>query len=172
MSRLSLLVRPWTLGVLLAVSLAANLFLGGIVAGHFGAMKMRPPPLFAPGSDTLFRMIPDRERRLMQERLHEQHEELNAAHRSLRTLHREIRAELGKEQPDRALLENKLAELRSNVQTLEQAMHVAFLETVLTLPTPERRQLMAEMRRPPPRGTHPRPDGPPPMPPRDGPPPP
>ena len=92
------LSKPAALGTLFAVSLAGNLFLGGIVAGHFGASGMTPPPLFAPGTDTLFRLIPDRERRAMREHLHANHPEVMEAHRNLRKLHREISQELGKEE--------------------------------------------------------------------------
>jgi uncharacterized membrane protein len=166
------LAKPATLGALLALSLAGNLFLGGIVAGHFGAGKMRPPPLFAPGADTLFRLIPDRERRAMREHLHANHPEVMEAHQHLRKLHREISLELGKDEPDRKLLEHKLAEVREGVELLEKSMHGAFLDTVLALPTPERRRLLAEMRRhlpkrlPPP----PRPPGEPGSPPEADPP--
>lgn len=144
--------RPTTLGALLVVSLAVNLFLGGIVAGHFGAEKMRPPPLFAPGTDTLFRLMPGRERRAMREYLHANHPEVMEAHLHLRKLHREIAQELGKDTPDRNLLEHKLSEVRESVELLERSMHTAFLDTVLNMPTRERRQLLKDMRRPPPRG--------------------
>ena len=159
------LSRPAALGTLFAVSLAGNLFLGGIVAGHFGASRMTPPPLFAPGTDTLFRLIPDRERRAMREHLHANHPEVMETHRNLRKLHREISQELSREKPDRKLLEHKLAEVREGVELLEKSMHVAFLDTVLTLPTQERRRLLNEMRRqlprgmPPPPGGHGRPPG-------------
>jgi uncharacterized membrane protein len=154
------LLSPTTVGAVLAVSLAGNLFLGGIVAGHFGASRMAPPPLFAPGTDTLFRLIPDRERRAMREHLHTNHPEVMETHLYLRTLHREISQELGKEVPDRKLLEHKLAEVREGVELLEKSMHVAFLDTVLTLPTQERRRLINEMRRQLPRGMPPPPGGP------------
>jgi uncharacterized membrane protein len=154
------LIKPATLGALLAASLAANLFLGGIVAGHFGAARMRPPPLFAPGADTLFRLIPDRERRAMREHLHAHHPEVMETHLQMRKLHQDITRELGKDDPDRKLLEHKLAEVREGVELLEKSMHMAFLDTVLTLPVQERRGLLNEMRRQPPRGMSPPAGGP------------
>ncbi len=148
-------ITPATLGALLVASLAVNLFLGGIVAGHFGASRMRPPPLFAPGTDTLFRLIPDRERLAMRERLHANHPEVMEAHQHLRKLHREVSQELGKDTPDRTLLDHKLAEVREGVELLERSMHDAFLDTVLTLPTQERRRLLSEMHRQLPKGPPP-----------------
>lgn len=143
------MARPATLGALLGLSVAANLFLGGVVAGHFGASRMTPPPLFAPGTDTLFRLLPDRERRAIREHLHAQHPEVMDAHLRLRRIHREIVQELANDAPDRKRLEHKLHEVREDVELLEKSMHVAFLDTVLKLPTHDRRQLLNEMRRRP-----------------------
>lgn len=96
----------------------------------------------------------------MRERLHTNHPEVMETHRHLQKLHREIREEMGKDSPDRKLLEHKLHEVREGVELLEKSMHAAFLDTVLALPAPERRRILDEMRRqgpPPP----PRPDAPP-----------
>lgn len=150
--------RPATLGALLGVSVAANLFLGGVLAGHFGAARMTPPPLFAPGTDTLFRLLPERERRAIREHLHTHHPEVMDAHLRLRRIHREIVEELGNDRPDRKLLEHKLHEVREDVELLEKSMHVAFLDTVLKLPVHDRRQLLIEMRRQPLRRTPPPPE--------------
>jgi len=143
------MARPATLGALLGVSVAANLFLGGVVAGHFGASRMTPPPLFAPGTDTLFRLLPDRERQAIREHLHAHHPEVMDAHLRLRRLHLEIAQELANDAPNRKLLEHKLHEVREDVELLEKSMHVAFLDTVLKLPPHDRRQLLNKMRRQP-----------------------
>ena len=83
--------------------------------------------------------------------------EVMDAHLRLRKLHRDIMRELGKDSPDRKLLEHKLGEVREGVELLEKSMHVAFLDTALELPAPERRRLLNDMRRQLPQGLPPPP---------------
>ena len=152
MSGLESLTRPRTLAVLLAVSLAVNLFLAGIYAGrlsahHGDAHAMPVFGLGGPGFESGFRFVPRGEREHIRGLLHERRPELKEQHSALRKLHREIAEELQRDKPDRALIESKLAEIRAQTGKIEQAMQAAFLDRMLAMGAAERKTVIETMLR-------------------------
>lgn len=150
MSAIDSLTRPRTLAVLLAVSLAVNLFLAGIFAGRLGAQRYGPHPmpvfgLGGPGFESGFRFMPRGEREHIRSLLRERRPELKEQHEAMRALHRDIAEELKREVPDRALIDAKLAEIRAQTAKIEQAMQTAFLDRMLAMKPAERQQLLERM---------------------------
>jgi len=139
---------PRVLGVLLAISVAFNVFFAGALAGRVSARWMHPPPTLALGRgfESGFRFVPEESRRQMRSLLREHRPELREEHQAMRRLHREIEQELARPQPDRAAIEADFAQLREKLIGLEQAMQDAFLDTVLALPAEARRDLVENMR--------------------------
>ena len=81
-----------------------------------------------------------------------------------------IAAELARDQRDRALLEQKMAELRARTAAMQEALQKSFLDTALALPRGERQEMVEAMQQARGRGRAGRPDdaGPPGVPGRHG----
>ena len=146
MSMLDGLGRQRTLGVLLAIAVAINMLLIGLIAGRISAGWMRPPsaafgfdhgtPFFtAHYHDEMFRAV----RAAMPD--------MRAQHHAMKKLHRQLAEELAKPQPDRALLEQHFGAIRAQMQATQQALHSAFLDTALKMPVAERREMLDNLRR-------------------------
>ena len=159
MSVIDTLKRPAVLGTLLAVSAAANLFLGGILAGRIGAHAMHPPRVERDFEATL-RAVPEERRREIREQMRRNAPLMREHHERKRALFEAIAAELAREQPDRALLEKQLAELRARSAAMQEALQKGFLDTALALPPEERRKMLEAMQQHGDRGWRGRLDGP------------
>lgn len=146
MSLIESLSRPRTLAVLLAVSLGANVFLAGAIAGRLGAWHAHGGPPGAPAADTLIQFVPEQGRRAMRAQLHEQRPELLEEHKEMSRLHRRIGEELQRAQPDRKALADLHAELRALQGKIEEALQGAFLDAVLAMPQAERQAMVERMR--------------------------
>lgn len=146
MSLIDNLSRPRTLAVLLAASLGVNVFLAGTIAGRLGAQRAHGGPFAGPAADTLIRFVPEHGRRAMREQLREQRPELREEHREMSRLHRRIGEELQREQPDRQVLADLHAELRAVQGKIGDALHGAFLDSVLAMPQAERQAMVERMR--------------------------
>ena len=150
MSLLDSLARPRTLGTLLAVSLALNLFLVGSIAGRISARGQDgpPPPMFGlggPGMDSGFPFVPREGRERMRDLLHDRRPELRAEHEALRQLHRDIAAELARDAPDRALIEHRFDEIRAKTLHIEESLQGAFLDSALAMDTVARKRMLDAM---------------------------
>ncbi|MBP6381362.1 MAG: periplasmic heavy metal sensor [Pseudomonadales bacterium] len=159
MSVIDSLKRPAVLGTLLAVSVAGNLFLGGILAGRLGARAMHPP-LFARDFEATLRGVPEERRLEMREHMRRNAPLVREHHERKRALFDAIAAEMAREQPDRALLETQMAELRARSAAMQEALHKGFLDTTLALAPAERRKMLEAMQQQGDRGWRGRLDGP------------
>lgn len=161
------LCKPRVLGTLLLLSLAANLFLAGTLAGRFSAAMRLPPPM-ARDFEASLRALPEERREQLRSHFRAHMPEIRRQHRALRGLHEALGAELERSQPDRARLEQLLGEIRTRGATAQQALQTSFLDTVLELPASERRVVIEHLLRrsgprpPPPGERAPPPPGPPP----------
>ncbi len=144
MSVTDTLKRPAVLGALLAVAVAGNLFQAGILAGRLGAHAMRPPK-FERDFESRLRAVPEERRNEIREHLRRSAPAMREQHEALRALHAAIAAELAREQPDRALLEQKMAELRARTAAMQEALQKSFLDTALALPRAERQEMVEAM---------------------------
>jgi Heavy-metal resistance len=145
MSIIDSLSRPRTLGVLLAIAVAINLLLIGLVAGRISAGWMHPRPAVF----NLERAVPftvgQPHHGGMFFEMRKAMPEVREQHRTMRRLHRQIAQELAKPQPDRTLLDKHFAELRAQSQTIQQAFHASYLDALLKLPPDERRAMVEQM---------------------------
>jgi len=153
------LKRPALLGTLLAVSAAGNLFLGGILAGRISAHAIHPPRVERDFEATL-RAVPEERRREIREQMRRNAPLMREHHARKRALFETIAAEFAREQPDRALLEKQLAELRAQSAAMQEALQKGFLDTALALPPEERRKMLEAMQQHGDRGWRGRLDGP------------
>ncbi len=136
--------------LLLIVSLAANLLLGGIFAGGFieawrrgpEAADGRPPP-FRLHMGRLLEHLPEAVRDDAREVMERHRGEMRGSVRAMRRARREVREALAAEAFDPARLEAALAELRTRGSGAQAAMHGAMLELASSL-TPEARRALAE----------------------------
>lgn len=159
MSVIDTLKRPAVLGTLLAVSAAGNLFLGGILAGRIGAHAMHPPRVER-DVEAALRAVPEERRREIREQMRRNAPLMREHHERKRALFEAIAAELAREQPDRALLEKQLAELRARSAAMQETLQKGFLDTALALPSEERRKMLEAMQQHGDRGWRGRLDGP------------
>jgi len=158
-SLMQTLKRPAVLGALLAVSAAGNLFLGGILAGRIGGHAMHPPR-FERDFESRLRSVPEERRREIRNMLRQGKPAMRAQHEAMRELHESLAAELARDQPDRALLEKQMAEMRTRNLAMQEALQKSFLDTALALAPEERRQMLEAMQEQRERGWRRRPDGP------------
>lgn len=147
MSLLDSLARPRTLGVLLAVSFGANLFLLGLLGGRMGA-RMLHPPMFERSFEHGMLQVPEPHRRAMHERLRGLLPQMREHHEAMRTLHAELGAALGKDAPDRAAIEALLVRIRAETGKAQQALHARFLDELLKLSPAEREAALGMMMHP------------------------
>lgn len=155
MSTIQKLARPGVLGALLAVSVAGNLFLGGVLAGRVGARAMHPPP-FEREVDARLGFIPEARRMELRRHLLPPQGEMRRHHREMHALRKALAEELAREPPRRTQVERQLATLRERNAALQQRLHRRFVDTVLALPAAERRAMMDALLQPPRGGGGPR----------------
>jgi uncharacterized membrane protein len=130
-------------GGLLLVSLLANLFLGGVLAGH---------RWFGPGAGTggpeavvarFMRSVPDEARPLVRARFLERRQELVRRVMAVRDARRAVADQLGRPDLDRAELERRFETLRTRTQAAQQLVHATLAEVMRELP-PEVRARWSE----------------------------
>ncbi|HMV72904.1 MAG TPA: periplasmic heavy metal sensor [Pseudomonadales bacterium] len=141
MNTIQKLTRPAVLGTLLVVSVAGNLFLGGVLAGRVGARAMHPPA-FEREVDARLGFVSWPRRLELRQRLLPPEAEMRRQHREMHALRMTLAEELAREQPRREQLEQALAALREHGLALQQQLHQRFVDTVLELPAAERRAMM------------------------------
>lgn len=144
MSFFDTLSRPAVLGSLLAVSVAGNMFLGGVLAGRIGAHAMHPPMLERDFESRLA-SVPEAQRREMRERMRKSMPDMRRHWREMRELRQGLAKELARETPDRATIEKQLAAIRQQSSAMQEALHAGFVDTVLGLSPAERKRMMDAM---------------------------
>lgn len=156
------LTRPRVLWTLLALSVAMNLFLGGMLSGRVGARVLHPM-LFERDVEGHLGFVSRARRAELRRNLLPPEPTMRAYHREMHALRQTLADELAHEPPRRQPIENGLAALRTLNMEMQQQLHQRFIETVLTLPAAERQAMMEALLQPGRRGgparrfdTHPR----------------
>jgi len=131
-----------TLGALLVLSLALNLFLAGVIGGRIGGRLMHP---HGPerGFESTLQRLPEEQRASVREHLRAAAPEMRSHGRAMRAIHRRLLEALVAAEPDRALLEEELAAIRRHAGAMQEALHRSFLDAVLDMP-PEARGMVLE----------------------------
>ncbi len=147
--------------VLLIVSLALNLFLGGLFAGHWleawrrgpEPFQGRPPPLRLHMGRMLER-LPAEAREQATRVMERRREAMRKTVRAMHQARREVRRSLHAEPFDPARVERALEALRTRSSAAQAEMHAAMAELARELPPDARRALADGLGRP---GRHRRP---------------
>jgi uncharacterized membrane protein len=127
-----------TLGALLLLSLALNLFLAGVIGGRL--MQPHGPER---GFESTLQRLPEEQRASVREHLRAAAPEMRTHRRAMRAIHRRLLEALASTEPDRALLEEELAAIRRHAGAMQEALHRSFLDAVLDMP-PEARGVILE----------------------------
>lgn len=140
--------RGW-IGLLLAGSLALNLFLIGILAG--GWLAQRPGDGFDPAGGPGFvphmiRSLPQGAREAAVDRFVERRGAIRRQMIGLRQARRSVYSALTAEEFDRAELETALAGLREQVSALQAGIHEAIVEVASQLDAEDRQQMAETLR--------------------------
>lgn len=140
------LTRPRTLGILLLLSLALNLFLAGMIGGRIGGRLMHP---HSPerGFEYALQRVPEEHRERVREHLRAIAPEMRSHGREMRDIRRRMLEELAAPQPDRVLLEQDLAAIRRHAGAMQEALHRSFLDAVLDMPPDARGPILEAMLR-------------------------
>ena len=129
---------------LFVLSLVANLFLAGAVAGHFvGGRDGRqgPPPLMRGPGQLLEGLGGDHRSRALRH-LDDRSSELRGYGRELSDARRAVADALVADPFDRDALEQAFATLRSVSETTQEALHAVITEAAVDLPADERGRLL------------------------------
>ena len=143
----------WLLLALL-LSLAVNLFIGGILVGRWfrdqpveslrteaSLAQQNQRPVFAM-FQRISRKLNSEERRLFRDAVVSHRAELRSAYRGVRQARQALRRTLRAEPYDRQALEAALAELRARKDTFERTLHRAALDGIERLPPAGRQRLV------------------------------
>jgi len=136
--------RPAVLGSLLAVSVAGNMLLGGVIAGRIGAHAMHPP-LTGRDFESRLPFIPEAERREMREQMRKSMPEMRKHWREMREMRESLARELARDTPDRATIERQLAAIRAESAAIQQTLHAGFVDMALKLEPEERKRMLDAM---------------------------
>lgn len=151
MNALRRLSRPRVLWMLLALSVAMNLFLGGMLSGRMGARVLHPM-LFERDVEGHLGFVPRARRAELRRSLLPPEPAMRAYHREMHALRQALADELAHEPPRRQAIESGLAALRTRNMEMQQQLHQRFIDTVLTLPAAERQAMMEALLQPGRRG--------------------
>jgi uncharacterized membrane protein len=143
-SFISSLSRPVVLGSLLAVSVAGNMFLGGMLAGRFGGHAMHPP-MIERDFESRLHFVPEAQRRAMRDQMRKDVPAMRKHWRRMHHLRESLAKELARETPDRATVEKQLAALRAESSAMQETLHRGFVDTVLKLAPDERKRMLDAM---------------------------
>lgn len=128
------------LATLLAVSVAVNLFLGGVLAGRFtgeaqGTQTRR-------NIEAMLAPLPEEKRTLVRQELRTAMPQVRQHFAALREARAGIARELVKPEPDRAALERGFAEVQARSTAIQAAFQQAFLRAAPGLTQEERRAMV------------------------------
>lgn len=130
------------LGVALAVSLVANLFLGGAIAGHlFTRRAQAGSAALAPGPRV--QTLPSDQRSRFLHAMAPHRAEIREAHQQVRRARAQVRSDIAAPTYDRARLEADLAALRAVSLRQQVATHAALADSLGQLSPASRAALAA-----------------------------
>ena len=134
------------LSIVLAISVAVNLLLGGIMLGR--AFRHRHQPPFDVGEPPGMHAERDRRKGPLRDLFREHGDALREKRRSMGDARRTAREALEAEPFDRAALERALEGLRKETVASQEIMHRAIVEAAATGPPEERKKLGRALERP------------------------
>ncbi len=136
------------LALALLLSLALNLFLGGLIAGrYFGPHHRSFARMEAsdrPGQDFFRRLIgrvPAEHRGMFEDVLNAKRTDMDRASQALRESRLKVREAVRAEPFDKARLDTVFVEVRERNMALQKSVHEAMVEAVQKLPAETRRQI-------------------------------
>jgi len=148
---------PWLL-VALLISVAINLFVGGLAAGRlFAASPASPPPAAAPAQAgerapvpavrRFLAALPEEHRPVVEVSLAERRPQMVAATRELRAARDRVREVLVAERLDRAALDAAIEAMRARNGEVQRILHQALAQSAERLPLDARRAIAEAGRR-------------------------
>jgi len=137
------LANPKVLGALCAVSLAVNLFLGGVLAGRFTGEAVQAKRNF----DAILAPLPDAKRALVRKEFRSALVGVRRDNQAAQAARAELAAELAKPAPDPATLDRQFAELQRRTTAMQAAMQQAFKRAAMELTQEERQAVIDSLAR-------------------------
>lgn len=134
------------LATLLAASLAANLFLGGVLAGRFSGQAAQESQTRR-SMQAILALLPEDKRPLVAKEFRAAAPELRREFTALQAARAALAEELVKPAPDTAALERGFAEVRRRTTAVQAAYQQALLRTVPALTQEERRGVVKGLAR-------------------------
>ena len=140
------LASPKVLGAALAVSLAANLFLAGMIAGRLtgeaaqGLQALR-------NLDALLEPLPAAKRALVRDELRAALPGVREHHQAMQAARAELAEELVKPAPDPATMDRHFAAVQARTTAMQAALQQAFKRAAMSLTQEERRAMIEGIKR-------------------------
>jgi len=140
------LSNPRVLGVLLAASLGANLFLGGWLAGRLtgeatqGLQAKR-------NVDAMLAPLSQDKRALVRKELRAAMPQVRQHFKALQAARAALAEELVKPEPDQAQLDRRFAEVQAQTTAIQAAFQQAFKRAAVSLTPEERRAIVDALKR-------------------------
>ncbi len=134
------LTNPKVLGALLAVSLGANLFLGGWLAGRAtGEASQAQRPL-----DAIVAPLPEDKRALVRKEVRSVMPGVRRDFQAMQAARAALAEELAKPELDQATIDRHFAEVQARTTAIQGALQQAFKRAAVSL-TPEERRAVLEV---------------------------
>jgi uncharacterized membrane protein len=133
--------RTWV-AVALAVSVALNLFLGGVVAGRIGGQAMQSGHAQR-GLETALASLPEGTREAVRRELRRAMPEVRRDLQAMQRARAAAAEELLRPQPDDAALDRHFREVQLRTASVQHALQQAFKRAAASL-TPEERRALIE----------------------------
>ena len=141
--------RKW-LAIFLFISLVANVFLGGLLAGrllHWGWFNPQPPyaqqigPFAGRALQHLLSPLDDADRKIVLDAVESHADELMQLNRAIREQRKVVAQLLKADNYDQKAVDDAFAELRKRIDNLQATLQMALSEAVGKLPPDARKRL-------------------------------
>lgn len=142
------LTNPRVLGVLLAASLGANLFLGGWLAGRLTGEATQGQR----NIEAMLAPLPQDKRALVRKELRAAMPQVRQHFKALQAARAAVAEELVKSEPDQVQLDRRFAEVQVQTTAIQAAFQQAFKRAAASLTPEERRAVIEALKRRPQRG--------------------
>jgi uncharacterized membrane protein len=142
------LTNPRVLGVLLAASLGANLFLGGWLAGRLTGEATQGQR----NIEAMLAPLPQDKRALVRKELRAAMPQVRQHFKALQAARAAVAEELVNSEPDQVQLDRRFAEVQVQTTAIQAAFQQAFKRAAASLTPEERRAVIEALKRRPQRG--------------------
>lgn len=139
------LASPRVLGALLTLSVAANIFLGSIVAGRFTGEAVQGFQAKR-RLDALLETLPEDRRPLLRQALNAAMPEVRQNLQAIQAARSELAEEFSKPEPDQAKLDGAFLELQRHTTAAQAALQQAVKRAAMQLTPDERREIIATLK--------------------------